>query len=130
MDVVDWLRSLASATALFDRVKSTATKSGGRWLSVCLNKAGRTKQPGSIGGFACARFRPRATLPGDLFPGISAVGEDAPRDSQKRSATIAVLDTRIRAIGKRPIHAKNRSTTQRNVRSRSITAVKRNARSL
>ena len=35
---------------------------------------------------------------------------------RKRSATIAVLDTRIRAIGKRPIHAKNRSTTQRNVR--------------
>src|SRR6478735_6969619 len=38
---------------------------------------------------------------GDLFPGISAVSEDtlderedAPRDSQKRSATIAVLDTR------------------------------------
>ena len=38
---------------------------------------------------------------GDLFAGISAVGEDAlderedaPRDSQKRSATIPVLDTR------------------------------------
>ena len=38
---------------------------------------------------------------GDLLLGISAVGEDAleerenaPRDSQKRSATIAVLDTR------------------------------------
>jgi hypothetical protein len=38
---------------------------------------------------------------GALFPGISAVGEDAlderedtPRESQKRSATIAVLDTR------------------------------------
>src|SRR6202040_1379356 len=38
---------------------------------------------------------------GDLFPGISAVGEDAldereevPRDTQKRSATIAVLNTR------------------------------------
>jgi hypothetical protein len=38
---------------------------------------------------------------GDLFPGISAVGkdapdkrEDAPRDTQKRSATIAVSDTR------------------------------------
>ena len=36
---------------------------------------------------------------GDLFPGISAVGEDAldgredaPRDSQKRSAAVAVLD--------------------------------------
>ena len=38
---------------------------------------------------------------GDLFPGIRTVGEDAlnkredaPRDSQKRCATIAVLDTR------------------------------------
>ena len=38
---------------------------------------------------------------GDLFPGISAVREDAlderedaPRDTQKRSATIAVLDAR------------------------------------
>src|SRR5580704_14674 len=38
---------------------------------------------------------------GDLFPGISAIGEDAlderedaPRDTQKRSAAIAVLNTR------------------------------------
>jgi Asp-tRNA(Asn)/Glu-tRNA(Gln) amidotransferase A subunit family amidase len=33
MDVLDWLRSLASATTLFDRVKSTATKSGAAALS-------------------------------------------------------------------------------------------------
>ena len=38
---------------------------------------------------------------GDLLPGISAVGEDppderedAPRDSQKRSAAVAILDAR------------------------------------
>ena len=42
MDVVDWLRSLASATTLFDRVKSTATKSGG--AAICVLEQGRSYQ--------------------------------------------------------------------------------------
>jgi hypothetical protein len=52
-------------------------------------------------GFFAHNFDGDQRCCGDLFPGISAVGEDpldewkdAPLDSQKRSATMAVLDTR------------------------------------
>ena len=85
-----WPRSLLPAVDCVRSTRRTARRP---------NAAGSRRSRPDRG--SCARSRPRSTLPWRPFPGISAVGEDAvderedaPRDTQKRSATIAVLNTR------------------------------------